>query len=102
KTTDGGANWTAANTGLIASSVSSLAIDSALSTLYGGTLHGEGIFKSANSGDCWMAVNSGPLPGIYALGIDHSAPPKLYVGTAGGGVFLASTCGRCPRIIPPR
>jgi len=59
KSTDGGANWSAVNTGLTNLSVISLAIDSQTpTTLYAGTA-GSGAFKSTDGGGTWAAVNSG-------------------------------------------
>jgi len=59
KSTNGGGNWSAVNTGLTATWVNTLAIDPAIpTTLYAGT-GGGGIFKSTNGGGNWSAVNTG-------------------------------------------
>ena len=68
--------------------ISALAIDPATpSTLYAGTYNG-GVFKSANGGGNWSAVNAGLTNiGVRALAIDPATPSMLYAGTDGGGVF---------------
>jgi cysteine-rich repeat protein len=90
KTSDGGGDWSAVNTGLPASNpVQALAIDpTAPATLYAGT-HGGGVFKTTDGGGIWSAVNTG-LPtnaAVSALAIDPTTPATLYAGTNGGGVF---------------
>ncbi|WP_205750431.1 IPTL-CTERM sorting domain-containing protein [Diaphorobacter sp. HDW4B] len=87
KSTNGGAQWSAVNTGLTSRYVYTLAIDSG--TLYAGT-DGGGVFKSVNGGTQWNAVNTG-LTSRYvrALTIDSGT---LYAGT-GGGVFKSTNGG---------
>ena len=59
KSTNGGGNWSAVNTGLTATGVHTLAIDPTTpTTLYAGT-YGGGVFKSTNGGGNWSAVNTG-------------------------------------------
>ena len=51
KSTNGGGNWSAANTGLTFTDVFALAVDSVTpATLYAGT-YGGGVFKSTNGGE---------------------------------------------------
>ena len=58
KSTNGGANWSAVNTGLTDTEVYALAIDPTTpATLYAGTYGG--VFKSTNGGGDWSAVNTG-------------------------------------------
>ena len=58
KSTNGGENWSAVNTGLTNTDVHTLAIDPATpTTLYAGTFGG--VFKSTNGGGNWSAVNTG-------------------------------------------
>jgi photosystem II stability/assembly factor-like uncharacterized protein len=96
KSTDGGWNWTAINTGLAGTSVYALAVDPTTpTTLYAGTWHGHGVFKSTNGGENWRAVNAG-LTGTYvnALAIDPKTPTTLYAGTwHGHGVFKSTNGG---------
>ena len=93
KSTNGGANWNAVNTGLTNTYVRALAIDPVTpSTLYAGT-YGGGVFKSTNGGADWSAVNTG-LTGqllIYALAIDPATPATLYAGTWAGAYSKAPT-----------
>jgi len=88
KSTNGGGNWSAANTGLTNTDVLALAIDPATpATLYAGILGG-GVFKSTNGGGNWSAVNTGLTNAfVRALAIDPATPATLYAGTDGGGVF---------------
>jgi photosystem II stability/assembly factor-like uncharacterized protein len=115
KTTDGGASWSAANSGLptvgiaadgsyLVAGVNLLAIDPQnTSTLYAGTV---GLFKSTDGGASWTEADRG-LPigpgGPYGLGvlaIDPQTPGTLYAGTnanisqhASGGVFESTDGG---------
>ena len=58
KSTDGGGNWSAINTGLTNTYVYALAIDPVTpTTLYAGTY--DGVFKSTDGGENWNAVNTG-------------------------------------------
>ena len=62
KSTNGGENWSAVNTGLTLTDVDvdALAIDPTTpTTLYAGISYGGGVFKSTNSGENWSAVNTG-------------------------------------------
>ena len=59
KTTNGGGNWNAANTGLTTLYVFQLAIDPITpATVYAAT-YGGGVFKSTNGGGNWNPINSG-------------------------------------------
>src|SRR5262249_25570683 len=76
KSTNGGANWTAGNSGLPPSptKVSALAIDPTNpSTLYAGT-YGNGVFKSTNGGESWVPTGpetSGPT--VFSGGVVNNA-----------------------------
>jgi len=104
KSTDGGASWSAVNSGLSNTRVSTLAIDPMTpTTIYAGTSDGSGgVFKSTDGGISWIAANSGlpclPNFGAASLAIDPSAPSTLYVagnGVGGGacGVFKSTNAG---------
>jgi hypothetical protein len=82
KSTNGGTNWSAVNTGLTNTYVYALAIDPATpTTLYAGTWGG-GVFKSTNGGTNWSAVNTGLTNTyVWALAIDPATPTTLYAGT---------------------
>jgi photosystem II stability/assembly factor-like uncharacterized protein len=90
KSTNGGASWTVANSGL-AGNVFSLAIDpSNPSTLYAGT-DGSHVFKSTNGGQSWIAASSGLEDTIVlSLAIDPANPNTLYAGTATSAFFPGS------------
>lgn len=83
--------------GPAAGKVLALAITRATpTTLYAGTADG-GVFKSTNSGNSWVAANSG-IPNlantvIWALAIDPATPATLYAGTYGSGVLKSSDGG---------
>ena len=98
KSTNGGASWTAVNTGLTFDLFFSLAIDPTNpATIYAGTFGSSdqiGIFKSTNGGGNWTGISIG-LTNIVvsALAIDPSAPETLYAGTRGGGVLKSTNGG---------
>ena len=59
KTTDGGASWTPANTGLSGIHVFSLAIDPRTpTTVYAGTF-GNKVFKTTDGGEHWLPASAG-------------------------------------------
>ena len=60
KSTNGGASWSAANTGLTDTLCYTpwRSIPATPTTLYAGT-YGGGVFKSTNGGANWSAVNTG-------------------------------------------
>jgi photosystem II stability/assembly factor-like uncharacterized protein len=79
KSTDGGASWHGANSGLAGGSVSWLAIDPITSaTLYAVT--SSGLFKSTDAGGSWSAKNNGlPSDGsILSVYLDPIHPSTIY------------------------
>src|SRR2546429_7937553 len=77
KSPDGGGNWTAANTGLPATSVETIVIDPQTpTTLYAGTSY-YGVFKSTDGGGGWTAATTSP-PTIYAPAVDAPPPPTTH------------------------
>ena len=95
KSTNGGASWSAANSGLASTGVAALAIDpSSTATLYAAGGDEGGVFKSTDGGARWAAINSGlSATSTRALAIDPSTPTTLYVGTD-VGVFKSTDGGR--------
>ncbi len=98
KSSDSGATWAAANTGMENLSVQALAIDLTVSgdtaapaTLYAGT--DEGAFMSNDSGANWTAADAG-MEGlsVQALAIDPTSPTTLFAGTD-SGVFMSNDGG---------
>ena len=82
KSTDGGARWTVANSGLAGIDVFSLAIDpSSPATLYAGTL-GRGVFKTTNGGQSWTSANFRLIDSlVFSIAIDPGNPNTIYAGT---------------------
>src|SRR5262245_14846515 len=91
RSSNGGGNWTAVNSGLtnpyVDTNVGAIAIHPQTpSTLYAGTFS-EGVYRSSNGGGNWTATNTGLMASqVSALAIDLQTPSTLYAGT-GGGVF---------------
>jgi hypothetical protein len=103
KSTDGGASWTEADSGLPIGSygpyaVGLLAIDpQAPSTLYAitsyATPNGASIFKTTDGGASWSELSIGlTTRDVNTWTFDRQNPKKVYVGTTGDGV-LAITFG---------
>jgi len=96
KTTNGGASWSSANSGLPWASVdfgfvTALAIDPQdPSTVYAGTV--SGVFKTTNGGISWSAAKSGAPCCYTALVIDPNNPSTVYAGTF-VGVFKTTNGG---------
>jgi photosystem II stability/assembly factor-like uncharacterized protein len=68
--------------------VNAVAVDPLIPrTLYAGTDQ-EGLFKSTDGGETWVAVNNG-LPGlrVWRLAIDPQLSSTLYATIAGAGIF---------------
>ena len=58
--------------------------------LYAGTF-GDGVFKTTNQGDNWVAASIGlGRAYVLSLAIDADEPMTLYGGGGGGGVFRSS------------
>ena len=107
KSTDGGSNWSAVNTGLANNLyVYSLAVSPAFATdhtLFAGT-YGGGVFKSTDGGSNWSAVNTG-LTNMYVYSLavspgfatDHTLFAGSYAGvfksTDGGASWSAANSG---------
>jgi photosystem II stability/assembly factor-like uncharacterized protein len=118
KSTDGGGNWNAVNTGLTDLGVYVLAIDPIMpTTLYAGTGSG-GVFKSTNGGLAWTAMSKGLgyamdnvpyVHSISSLAIDPQRPAILYAGTDAGVYSIEQRpeprCkdkGFCRKTVPPQ
>ncbi|MCW5968739.1 MAG: hypothetical protein KIT57_09505, partial [Blastocatellales bacterium] len=80
RTSDNGANWTLANTGITRQKILSLMAIS--SDLYAGT--DLGLFRSTNSGDTWTAVNTGLTDQyVVSLGVSPDGT-TVFAGTSNG------------------
>jgi len=109
KSTDGGATWKGANSGLEdVIFVESLAIDpqnpgrvyAGTSACVLGACYNAAVFKTTDGGTSWSGVSSG-LPWaaqtfalIGALAVDPQDSSTIYAGARGGGVFKSSDGGR--------
>src|SRR6266850_3745355 len=101
KSIDGGSSWTPVNTGLTFPNSTSLlairtlAIDAnAPNNLYATTFNGVGVYKTANGGNSWSAVNSGLTDlNTSMIVADPTVSGILYVGTASTGVFKTTNGG---------
>lgn len=92
---DGGASLTPVNSGLVATSVSALAIDpQSPNTLYAATFYkGSSLAKSEDGGKSWITGGAGlPGVGVNSLAIDFRNPATLYATSVpgGGGVFKST------------
>lgn len=95
KSTDGGANWAAADVGLPSLlSILSLAVDPGNApTVYAGTSVGT-IFKSVDGGGTWNVLNTNlPAMRIQALAVNPTNPFTLYAGTNQDGIFISNDGG---------
>jgi photosystem II stability/assembly factor-like uncharacterized protein len=96
KSSNGGASWTAASSGMpVNTSVSIIAIDPTNSlTVYAGTAYG--VFKSSDGGSSWVAANSGitNIMGLQvaSLALDPANHKTLYAVT-GDGIFKSTDGG---------
>jgi photosystem II stability/assembly factor-like uncharacterized protein len=84
KTTDGGENWTAINTGL--ASLDCNCVSFAAGVLYCGT-NTTGVYKSTDGGTTWTAINTG-ITDLQIVSIHNSTALIALAGTQAGGVFL--------------
>ncbi len=104
---DAGVTWSAANAGLPAFRVETIAIDpTSPSTLYAGTLtpngvQSVGIFKSTDGAESWTAINDGlidPITGIspldvWSLAIDPRNPKTILAGSRFSEIFKSTDGG---------
>jgi len=88
RSTDDGATWIAANSGLLCSYVTCFATNGA--NLFAGTLGG-GIFLSTDDATTWSPINSGLTnQSVSSLAVDGT---NLLAGTMRGGVYLSTNSG---------
>lgn len=88
KTTNGGASWAGAGTGLTGDAVLSLAIDPATSTTVYAGARNHGVWKSTDGGTSWTAAGLATNR-IWAFAVDPGTPSTLYAGTD-SGVFRST------------
>jgi hypothetical protein len=95
KTTDAGADWGPASSGLPAlATITSIAIDHlSPSTLYAGTSN-NGLFKSTDGGGTWVARNFGlTSTNVLTEVVDPTNSSVVYLGTFDHGVFKSTDAG---------
>ena len=98
KSTDGGADWTSASSGLSVvypSTYGSPASQLAVDPLHPGTLYiggYAGVYKTTNSAANWTLTGTG-LPGspwVQTVAVDPNVPTTLYAGTYFNGLFKST------------
>jgi photosystem II stability/assembly factor-like uncharacterized protein len=94
KTSDGGATWSRASTGLTDKRVMALVLDARTGTLFAGTAEA-GVWRSEDGGKSWQRRGSGmnPTEPVGALVIDPVRPETLYAGSWQSGAFVSSNAG---------
>ena len=99
KTTNGGTNWTAINTGLPSYPpsfpiVQTLAVDPVTtSNIYIGT-QSSGIYKSTNGGNTWnVSTNGLTVLNVTAFLVNPQNPSILYAGCTGSSLFKSINGG---------
>jgi photosystem II stability/assembly factor-like uncharacterized protein len=83
KSTDGGATWTAINSGLAPGHVNALALDPQTPGIVYGGHYGQGVFKSTNGGASWTPAGLQPRY-VIRLALDPQNPALLYAATDQG------------------
>lgn len=93
KSTDGGASWSDAASGLSLSYIRDIAVaPSSLSVVYVAARNG--IFKSADGGANWTGINFGlPNADASAIAIDPSNTSALFAGITRNGIFKSTDGG---------
>jgi len=86
--TDNGATWSAANSGITNTNILSLITNG--TTIFAGT-SGGGVFVSTNNGTSWIAANNGLTNlTIRSMAINGTS---IFAGTDFGGIFLSTNNG---------
>ena len=92
RSTEGGGNWEAVNTGLTILDTRALAIDPANPmNIYAGTAGG-GAPRTSNGGINWQESSLAPAT-VQALAIDPEDPMMLYAGTFFSGISKSTSAG---------
>jgi hypothetical protein len=95
RSTDNGASWSTASTGLTNSIVFAFAVSPAVggtgaTNLFAGASGGR-VFRSSNNGTSWSSASTGLANAIvYSLAVSD---PNLFAGTNSSGVFRSSNNG---------
>ena len=93
-TSNFGASWTEADTGLPDIPVLRILVDRTDvtgNTVYAGT--DIGMFKSTNGGTSWTAFNLGVLPAAAVFDVEQNNNGVVFIGTHGRGAYQLSSAG---------
>jgi hypothetical protein len=95
---NGGTTWVNRSAGLPNNPMNDIVHDGSRVLLGGGQLFGSqfvGLYASANEGVTWSALHDGTWPNlvVHDIGIDPNDASRLYVGTAGQGLFGSTDGG---------
>jgi photosystem II stability/assembly factor-like uncharacterized protein len=91
RSSDGGQTWVQLGVNASANAVAVNPGDPSI--VFAGT-EGRGIYRTTNSGDTWIMVNSGLTDlNVQALAIDPQSTQTIYAATRGGGVYRSTDNG---------
>ena len=93
KSTDGGDNWSAKNTGLESLYITCLAIDPNADSILYACSRDTSIFKSTNGGDSWFYPTSLVITDITSIVIDPSNSQRIFLGTGNQGIYQSEDAG---------
>jgi photosystem II stability/assembly factor-like uncharacterized protein len=98
RSTNAGTTWTNVSAGLPANPMQDLFCDGTRVLVAGGLLFGSqpvGLYQSVNDGATWTPLHDGtwPLTVINDVEVDSADPNRIYVASAGAGVFRSSDGG---------
>ncbi len=91
RSTDGGADWTEVNNGLVDINIRVTALFAFGTNIFAGTW-GSGVFLSTDNGDSWVDVNNSTTAGTYVHAF-LSSGTSIFMGSQGGGVFRTTDNG---------
>jgi photosystem II stability/assembly factor-like uncharacterized protein len=104
RSTDGGATWSSASTGLPGGAAlrGLAASDAAVGTLYAGQTGAPGrLYTSADGGDHWSPLDDDlTLTTIHAFAADPTDPDVAYAGAWGGGTWKTTDGGTSWALLP--
>jgi len=95
KSTDAGAHWSPARTGITELTLQTIAVDPTNAQIvYAGSILGGGVFKSTDGGATWTSINTGiSITTIKSLAVDPVNPANVYAGTDCCGIYKSGNTG---------